>query len=41
VQPICGRNDTHEADYHGFSVFETGIRDGEGLELIATCRRSV
>jgi hypothetical protein len=27
--------------YHGFSAFETGIRDDEGRELTAICRRSV
>ena len=26
VQPSCGRNDTQEPDYHGFSAFETGIQ---------------
>jgi hypothetical protein len=41
VQPSCGRNDTHEPDYHGFYIFETGIRDDEGRELTTACRRSV
>jgi hypothetical protein len=31
VQPSCGRNDTREPDYHGFSIFETGIREDEGM----------
>ena len=26
MQPSCGRIDTQEPDYHGFSAFETGIQ---------------
>jgi hypothetical protein len=42
VQPSYGRNDTHEPDYHGFSITETGIREDEGmrtylLEKLGSC----